>query len=262
LRLILAALARVPLPGDLQRVEVVGVDLIERRVARAPGVGERTDVEPAGRDRQADVVPVEDRDEPGTVIEMGVGQHDEIDAPPPRRQARPELREEPGRIGTSIDERDLAASLDEEGVALADVERTHPKWRCGGRGDADAGGHGHQDRDERERHRTPGRESRPARHGELRQPDAEAPRGEDGASGPDEQHGCGPGATRDVDRRERQRGRALDDDAQNERDAVCGEGERAREIERHHARGNSRDARRHECGEQRDGDEIGERGHE
>src|SRR6185312_1452128 len=37
--LILAVLACVPLPRDLQRIEVVRVDLIERRVARAPRVG-------------------------------------------------------------------------------------------------------------------------------------------------------------------------------------------------------------------------------
>ena len=37
--LILAVLARVPLPRDLERIEVGGVDLIERRVARAPRIG-------------------------------------------------------------------------------------------------------------------------------------------------------------------------------------------------------------------------------
>ena len=37
--LVVAELARVPAPRDLQRVEVRGVDLVGRRIARAPRVG-------------------------------------------------------------------------------------------------------------------------------------------------------------------------------------------------------------------------------
>ena len=37
--LVLAVLAGVPLPRDLERIEVAGVDLVERRIARAPRVG-------------------------------------------------------------------------------------------------------------------------------------------------------------------------------------------------------------------------------
>src|SRR2546423_713092 len=67
--------------------------------------------------------------EPRAVIEVRVGQGDDVDAPRPGREAGAELGQEACGIRTAVDERDLPGDLDEERVALADVEGPDPEGR-------------------------------------------------------------------------------------------------------------------------------------
>ena len=75
----------------------------------------------------ADPVPVEEERHPGDVVLVRMGQDEDVDPAVPRRQPAIELDEQPVRIGAAVDEHpSAAAALDEDRVALADVEDRDP----------------------------------------------------------------------------------------------------------------------------------------
>ena len=93
-----------------------------------PGCVAGAGAAPPGFEDSADVVAREEQGESGDVIFVWVGQDKCIDASVPRRDAAVERDEEPIRIGTSVNQQPTAARpLDEDRVALADVEDRHAR---------------------------------------------------------------------------------------------------------------------------------------
>ena len=73
-------------------------------------------------------VALEEQRQAGDVVLVRVGQHDEVDAPVPGRQLRIEDDEQPIGIRSAVDEHPAAGvTLDEDGVALSDIEDGHPQ---------------------------------------------------------------------------------------------------------------------------------------
>jgi len=135
------------------------------RGALGPEPAQRDVLDAAGLDRETDLVAVEHREQAGAVVLMRVSEHDEVDAPLPWRQAGAEQRKEPPGVRAAVDEDDRTAELEEECVALADVERTHASGRSGGRERRGCGGDEHRERErgharERARARQPEAASR------------------------------------------------------------------------------------------------------
>jgi hypothetical protein len=82
----------------------------------------------------ADAVTAEEADEPGRVVLVGVGEDDHVDAPVPGREARIEQRPQAIRVGPAVDEHPTARGpLDEDRVALPDVEDRDPRPAVGSR---------------------------------------------------------------------------------------------------------------------------------
>ena len=80
------------------------------------------------------------------MVLVRVRQDDRVDPPVPRRDPLVEDDEEPVRVGAAVDEEPAAArALDEDRVALPDIEHAHP--RDAGRS-ADDHRAGHDDRDD------------------------------------------------------------------------------------------------------------------
>ena len=72
------------------------------------------------------------------MIDVGVRERDEVDAPRPGWERRAELGEQPVRVGTAVDERGGAGHLDQIGVALPDVQGDDADRWIGPRRDGDA----------------------------------------------------------------------------------------------------------------------------
>jgi hypothetical protein len=77
--------------------------------------------------------------EAGHVVLVGMGEHDRVDGPVPRRELLIEGDEEAGRIGAAVHEQRPAAPADDEDrIALTDVEGDHPCDTVRAVGDSDA----------------------------------------------------------------------------------------------------------------------------
>ena len=110
-----------------------------------PGGVSRSRAAHAGFEHARDVVALQEEGEPGDVILVRMREDHGIDPAIPRRDAAIECDQQSVRIRTAIDEESPAArALDEDGIALADIEDRHP--RESRRPDHDNGpGHGHAD---------------------------------------------------------------------------------------------------------------------
>ena len=105
---------------------------------RAGATGPRQPIEPGrvarsrpahpGLEHPADAVAVEQEGQAGDVVLVRVRQDDRVDPPVPRRDPPIELDEQPVGIRPAIDQQAAAArALDEDGVALPDVEDRDPR---------------------------------------------------------------------------------------------------------------------------------------
>jgi hypothetical protein len=71
-------------------------------------------------------VPLEEEREPSHVVLVWMGQHEQVDPPVPTGQLRVECHEKAVGIRSAIDEHPAPSiALDEDGVALSDVEHGH-----------------------------------------------------------------------------------------------------------------------------------------
>jgi len=86
------------------------------------GTRHRARIESDRLDRETDLVAFEHADEPIRVVRMSMRQRDDVDPTSPRRETGAELRQESRWVRSPIDEHCSAAHLDEERVALANVE--------------------------------------------------------------------------------------------------------------------------------------------
>ena len=127
-----------PQPGTLREPPArrpVGEGLVPRGPARTRPVHPVLEHPP-------DLVPLQHADEARHVVLVRVGQHHDVDAAVPRRDPRVELHEEPLGVRPAVDEHPRAPrGLDEDRVALADVEDAQARDPRGGRDD----GHGAED---------------------------------------------------------------------------------------------------------------------
>jgi hypothetical protein len=83
---------------------------------------------------EGDTVACQQQGKAGHVILVRVRQHDDVEPPIPRRQPSVEQDEQPVRVRTPIDEQATTAiPLDEDGVALADIEHGHAQPAVGPR---------------------------------------------------------------------------------------------------------------------------------
>ena len=251
--------------GDLDRADTEPVPRPERspRHARARGAfgpqpAEGHVLETARLDREPDLVAVEHREQAGSVVLMRVREHDEIDAPLPRCEAAAEECEEPPGIGATVHEHDGAAELEEERVALADVERAHAGGGLCGHERARAGDEKH------ERHDSEGPHSRDARQrqtrpiGKAQRGDADPPpRGEKGECERGDRDG-GRHAARHLGARAWERCRELDTAPHHRRHRVGGQAERTCRVRRDGADRGGAHPEREERREERDGDEVRE----
>lgn len=98
--------------------------------ALAPQPCERHVLEAAWLHGEAHVVAVEDREQAGAVVLVRMREDDEVDPPLPRQEAAAEQGEQPSGIRTAVDEHDRAAELEQERIALTDIERAHAGDRC------------------------------------------------------------------------------------------------------------------------------------
>src|SRR5207237_8123169 len=100
------------------------------RDAIVPGGRDSPRVEPFRLDREAHLVALEHSDEAVGVVRVRMGQRDDVDTAGPRRKARPKLCEESTWVGTAVDEERPSGDLDQERIALTDVERPDPQDRA------------------------------------------------------------------------------------------------------------------------------------
>jgi hypothetical protein len=100
----------------------------------------------------ADAISLEEEREAADVVLVGMRQHDDVDPSVPRRDAGVECDEEGIGIGSAVDEKARAAlALDEDRVALPDVEDRDADPPVGSRGRGDEGeGDGRREGDDRE----------------------------------------------------------------------------------------------------------------
>jgi len=232
-----------------------------------------------GFEHPADVVALEEQGESGDVILVWVRQDQGVDASVPRRDAAVERDEEPVGIGTSVDQQPTAArALDEDRVALSDIEDRHAR-RSGGtrRDDAARDRDGHdQSRDRGSARaaagvvsgvpygvgcRRRGRSNRSLDRRMDTSPTAppgdrhETQRGDPGRNDVERR--------RQRDARERKTGRGLDHEHEDAQDHPSWRGDHRSEHgwrpgRQDHSAGQREDARRHRRGDQRDDDEVHE----
>jgi hypothetical protein len=90
-------------------------------VAEHPGLGDRPDP-----------VAAEQQRHPGNVVLVRVAEHQQVEAPVPGRDSLVEAAQQQVRIGPAVDEHPGAArSLQQDGVALPDVQYGHPESAVG-----------------------------------------------------------------------------------------------------------------------------------
>ena len=105
-----------------------------------PGRVARARATHPGLEHAIHVIPVEQQGEAGDVILVRVGQDDRVESPVPRRDPPIELDQETIGIGPAVDEQPAAARpLDQDGVALTDIEDRDPSGACRARQDDGAG---------------------------------------------------------------------------------------------------------------------------
>ncbi len=161
------------------RPEHVEVEVVDRESIagdeepswRRPDLGKLRIPRPVARARAAharfedppDPVAIQQQRQPGDVVLVGMGEHEDVDPPVPRRETLVELDDQPVRIGSSVDEHPSASSaFDEDRITLPDVEDGD------GRRSVRAVGHREPDRDERDREGSGHDPARPpARDGPL-----------------------------------------------------------------------------------------------
>lgn len=94
-----------------------------------------------GLEDSGDRVPAQQDGQAGHVILVWVGQDDRVDAPIPRRELRIERNEETVRIWTAVHEQSSSATtLDENRIALPDVEDRDCRESVGPVNEGEAGG--------------------------------------------------------------------------------------------------------------------------
>ncbi len=93
------------------------------RQGRDPGLVARAWAAHPRLEHPLDVITIEEQGQPRDVVLVRVRQDHDIDPPVPRGQPPIELDEQAIRVGAAVDEQSAAAgALDEDGVALPDVE--------------------------------------------------------------------------------------------------------------------------------------------
>ena len=81
-----------------------------------------------------DSISLQQDGQAGHVILVRMGQHDEVDAPIPRRQAFVEHDQQAIRVGATVDEHPgPGVALDQDGISLPDIEDRHPQATIGSR---------------------------------------------------------------------------------------------------------------------------------
>jgi hypothetical protein len=102
----------------------------------------------------SDAVARQHADQPRDMVLVGMGEHDEVDAPVPGRDPRVELHEQPIGIGAAVHQHAASGcALDEDRVALANVE--HDEAGGAARGVAQGkGGDGRDQEGDRDRRAT------------------------------------------------------------------------------------------------------------
>ena len=126
-------------PASLEREAIES--LVEGGVAGARAA--RADL-----GHRADAVALQEQRQAGDMILVRVGEHHEIESSVPRRQSFIEDDEESIGIGAAVDQHAAAGvPLDQDGIALSDVEDRHPqasirpgRTRQGGAADEDGQG--------------------------------------------------------------------------------------------------------------------------
>src|SRR5436309_808797 len=93
--------------------------------AVVPSGGDRARVQANRFDRETHFVSFEHTNETVGMIGVRVRERDQVDPARPRWQARAELGEKTRRVRPSVDEDRSTVELDEERVALADIQRAH-----------------------------------------------------------------------------------------------------------------------------------------
>ena len=225
-------------------------------------------------DREPNLVSLEHTNETVGVIGVRVSERDEVDAPFPGRKARPQLSKESLRIGTAVDEERSTIELDEERVALADVEgpdaysvRPRPEDGCASDDESHSKDGARPECSAREESSPKGphtRDPRPRNSLGERAPKArdqhraeEECEGDPGAVGESRERAVGNGQ-----RRQRKRRGRLDDESQQKRERVGKKRRHLREIARDRSERGRRGPGEHQGREQRHREEVGERGHE
>ena len=107
----------------------------------------------AGVKHGADVKPVEDLHQAGDMVLVWMAQDEKVDAAREKRKVRAKATEGQLRVRTAVDQHGRTGrGLDQDRVALADIERSHvqPSVRAGRGGDREQDGH----QGKRHRHRT------------------------------------------------------------------------------------------------------------
>jgi len=95
--------------------------------ALGPETTERHVLETARLDREPDVVATEHREQAGAVVSVRMREDDGVDAALPGREAPAEQGEQAPGIRAAVDEHDGTRMLEQEGIALAHVERAQPR---------------------------------------------------------------------------------------------------------------------------------------
>ena len=94
---------------------------------------------------RSDPESIEDVDQPGDVVLVRVAQHEQVDAPREERQVRADAAQRELRVRTAVDQhRRAVRRLDEDRVALADVEHGQVEAPVRARRDRDREQHRHQ----------------------------------------------------------------------------------------------------------------------
>jgi hypothetical protein len=186
--------------------------------ALGPGTRKGHVVQTHGLDRKPHLVSLQDGEESGAVVQVRVRERDEVDAALPGAQTRAQLREESSGVRAAVDQGQRTSALDEERVALTNVQGPHAQRRRA------LEAQGHQPARGQQGRRAGRQEHSSARHRELRAPEdhgtvptargegADDPGREDhqpGGDGGHEDRAGWPG--RYLDCGERSRGRYLDD---------------------------------------------------
>lgn len=129
-------------PEAVSRVKPFGAEAARTERLDEGGVPGPLPGEPR-LEHATDPVAAEDERQAGNVVLVRMGEHDEVEAMVPRRQPAIEHADEAIRVGAAVDQKAAAlGGLDEDRVALADVEHREVRPRVGARSGDERDGEG------------------------------------------------------------------------------------------------------------------------